>query len=224
MEAYVANVQHSALTTTELHEPKGAAAASVDTVYIADGAGSGAWAKNDADNVTVADAGGFYTGANVEVILQEIGPLTVSLDPQYGEMLITSNVTATSIAVTNTYYQVTAGTIAGIVDGVTFDTDHLVIGSGGIYELNCVLTFTGQVNDTFGFQFHKDAGGGYVPIGKGTMKHRTSSATNEVHIGLQALLQVNASDKLAVFVRNETTTGNPTISDMSFFMHRIKVV
>ncbi len=36
-------IQHSALTGAELHEPKGAAAAAVDKVYVSDGAGSGAW-------------------------------------------------------------------------------------------------------------------------------------------------------------------------------------
>ncbi len=36
-------VQHSALTGAELHEPKGAAAASANTVYVANGSGSGAW-------------------------------------------------------------------------------------------------------------------------------------------------------------------------------------
>ena len=39
----MANVQHSALTGSDLHEPKGASGASADTVYVADGAGSGAW-------------------------------------------------------------------------------------------------------------------------------------------------------------------------------------
>lgn len=39
----MANVQHAALTTTDLHEPKGAAGASAFEVYVADGAGSGAW-------------------------------------------------------------------------------------------------------------------------------------------------------------------------------------
>lgn len=34
---------HATLTGTDLHEPKGVAAASSNTVYIADGAGSGAW-------------------------------------------------------------------------------------------------------------------------------------------------------------------------------------
>lgn len=36
-------VQHSALTGAELHEPKGAAAASANTVYVANGSGSGSW-------------------------------------------------------------------------------------------------------------------------------------------------------------------------------------
>lgn len=44
-------VAHSTLTGSELHEPKGAAAASAHTVYVADGAGSGAWAKIDSDNI-----------------------------------------------------------------------------------------------------------------------------------------------------------------------------
>ncbi len=39
----MANVLHSALTGVELHEPKGVAAASSGEVYVADGAGSGAW-------------------------------------------------------------------------------------------------------------------------------------------------------------------------------------
>lgn len=38
-------VAHSALTGADLHEPKGAAAASSGQVYVADGAASGAWQK-----------------------------------------------------------------------------------------------------------------------------------------------------------------------------------
>lgn len=37
------STNHKNLTGTELHEPKGAASASVGTTYIADGAGSGTW-------------------------------------------------------------------------------------------------------------------------------------------------------------------------------------
>lgn len=47
---------HSALTGADLHEPKGAAAASANTVYVANGSGSGAWSKvgsSQIDSATV---------------------------------------------------------------------------------------------------------------------------------------------------------------------------
>ena len=43
--------QHKNITDPELHEPKGVASADADTVYIADGAGSGAWDTPVADQV-----------------------------------------------------------------------------------------------------------------------------------------------------------------------------
>jgi hypothetical protein len=42
-------LRHSILTGDFLHEPKGIATAAVDTVYIADGAGSGAWSAFPGD-------------------------------------------------------------------------------------------------------------------------------------------------------------------------------
>lgn len=54
----MATVQHSTLSSSELHEPKGAATADANTVYVADGAGSGNWLQaptgflNYTDNVT----------------------------------------------------------------------------------------------------------------------------------------------------------------------------
>lgn len=47
---------HNTLTGTELHEPKGAAAAAVDLVYISDGAGSGSFKKFKPDHVVIVNA------------------------------------------------------------------------------------------------------------------------------------------------------------------------
>lgn len=41
----MANIDHSTLTGSALHEPKGVALASSNTVYVADGSGSGTWKK-----------------------------------------------------------------------------------------------------------------------------------------------------------------------------------
>lgn len=66
-------IQHSALTGGEIHEPKGADTATVDTVYVSDGAGSGSWRKVAADEVTVTDSGSFFSDSDVEAVLQDLG-------------------------------------------------------------------------------------------------------------------------------------------------------
>ena len=47
----MANVVHSGLTAANLHEPKGVASATVDKVYVSNGAGSGAWQKIESDQI-----------------------------------------------------------------------------------------------------------------------------------------------------------------------------
>ena len=59
-------IEHSILSGSEIHEPKGAATASSNQTYVADGAGSGTWAEPEpkdidgasADEVYVADGAG----------------------------------------------------------------------------------------------------------------------------------------------------------------------
>lgn len=41
----MANVAHNTLTGADLHEPKGVSSAAINTVYVADGVGSGAWSS-----------------------------------------------------------------------------------------------------------------------------------------------------------------------------------
>jgi hypothetical protein len=77
----MANVAHKNLTGADLHEPKGADAATANHVYVADGAGSGTWQKVTSDSLdatsnpfgaslyhlqdqqTGATAGGTFTSA-----------------------------------------------------------------------------------------------------------------------------------------------------------------
>lgn len=50
----MAQVQHSALTDPNLHEPKGASTASVGTVYVSNGSGSGTWTTPPSANAPTA--------------------------------------------------------------------------------------------------------------------------------------------------------------------------
>lgn len=47
----MATTPHSTLTGSDLHEPKGAASASANTLYVADGSGSGSWLKITSANL-----------------------------------------------------------------------------------------------------------------------------------------------------------------------------
>ena len=90
----MANVQHAALTATDLHEPKGAAAASLGEVYIANGAGSGAFGpvalshsqvySEETDSSTVATIG---TTAQT-LVFHKAGP-SVDLSPNAAAGTIT---------------------------------------------------------------------------------------------------------------------------------------
>lgn len=52
----MANVEHSSITDPKIHEPKGVAASAAGKVYVADGAGSGAWeALQDVYTGVIAD-------------------------------------------------------------------------------------------------------------------------------------------------------------------------
>ena len=61
----MANVQHSALTGSDLHEPKGVAGQAAGKVYVSDGSNSGAWTAKETlagevisgyiDNVSTAE-------------------------------------------------------------------------------------------------------------------------------------------------------------------------
>lgn len=63
---------HRDLTGADLHEPKGVSGAANKTTYVADGAGSGAWAKPEAAHVTILDTAGNFVGTDVETALAEL--------------------------------------------------------------------------------------------------------------------------------------------------------
>lgn len=62
-------VQHSAITDPDIHEPKGAAAATTGQVYAADGVGSGDW--------VIIDARGSVSFSNIST------PLTITFPSSY---------------------------------------------------------------------------------------------------------------------------------------------
>lgn len=217
----MAQVQHSALTGSQLHEPKGAAAASVDTVYVSDGAGSGSWRKVAADEVTIADAGGYFTGTEVEAALQELGPAIASIVPIYGMIYLDGNATATTISASATYYQVAPTWTSGAATGITQGTDNFTVDTDGTYWVGATLSFTGATNDTFQFAIGKDTGGGYAALTGSEIERKTSSADVGA-LALQYVGSFSAGDDIGLLVQNQSATNNCTVTQATMFCYRME--
>ncbi len=114
-------VEHVNITGANLHEPKGVASASLDQVYIADGASSGAWSFPEyvitAKITDISTAGQVYVTApwagTIEKVYSTIngaiGTADATLTPKIGGTAVTSG------AITVAY----SGSAAGDVDSST---------------------------------------------------------------------------------------------------------
>ncbi len=134
----MANIEHKNLTDAELHEPKGVSAASSNTVYVADGAGSGSWSQAPYKytlNVKLADistAGSAYVVAPIAGTIQKIysvidTAITVAdatLTFKINDTLITSS------SITVAYL----GSAPGDVDSSTPSANN-VVAAGDVIEV-----------------------------------------------------------------------------------------
>lgn len=161
-------VAHSALTGAELHEPKGVAAATAKTVYVADGAGSGSWTTLNYQTVPSGSLIGF---ANAVVTSQITGSTILPFDdtiPQNTEgfEVITCSYTpkasGNKLLISAKTHMHTDNVGANyIISGALFkDSDASALaaismltlsdsGVGGLLSLDHVFTTTGTSSITF---------------------------------------------------------------------------
>jgi hypothetical protein len=138
----MANVQHNALTGTDLHEPKGVAAASEFMIYKADGAGSGAWVLHPTGWGHYADSKVYpttsqsitSTAAKLECDGAGATSTSVYLPPEIrgsGELWDTTNDKITPVAVGDSYNVRVQMNIAAKTGSPTELTFQLDIGGTG---------------------------------------------------------------------------------------------
>ena len=114
----MADVQHKDIPDAELHEPKGAAGASVGTVYVSNGAGSGSWQSVLRD----------FSAMQVQRVLDGLSPLAAQNPAGTGE--------ANSA-------QITFGpAVNGASDPVQLGADgSLTVNTGGLYRVKITLVY-----------------------------------------------------------------------------------
>ncbi len=131
-------IEHKNLTGVELHEPKGADAAADGTVYVADGAGSGAWVNIFTDIINLnlysltstltdlATASSVYFYAPVKSRIRSVHVIiygAVDADTLISPFL-------NGVAVADTFTIAAAGSAAGQATSRTFvSTTNMAAGS-----------------------------------------------------------------------------------------------
>lgn len=211
----MANVSHASITDPHIHEPKGIATAAVDTAYVANGSGSGAWGYPLPKGINSAAAGQVFvangTGGGT---WQAITPTT----PDYGEYYIQNNAVATTIAATNTFVKLTSGVTAGQLDGITLVSNDLVVAVSAKYLLEAVVTLFGVAATTIVWELDFLVNGTAL----GRKQAVTTTGTERVTVDLKAITATLAvSDTLSVAVANTTDTNDPTIVHASFIARQL---
>jgi len=130
------SVEHSTLTGSDLHEPKGTAAANTGQVYIANGSGSGTWTAHHNRCVLTTRIDDISTASSAWVVTPIAGTISkiysvISGAITSGAAVLTAEIGGT--AVTNGVLTVAvSGSAAGIIDVATPTANNTVTAGSAI--------------------------------------------------------------------------------------------
>ena len=191
--------EHSTLTGSSLHEPKGVATANDGQIYVANGAGSGAW----------EDSGGSSHG-QMDVVSNATN---IAL-------------TGTSLTIIANYIRVTGIWQAPTTttnSGISFSTDLLVVPTTGTYRVEFWGSFITPNSSVTAFKFGiNQPATSPTTLSSNTMK-RTSGASSDYGVAAaHQMVDLTANDEIALYVASDTT-GNLLIEDSVMMLQLVKV-
>ena len=212
--------EHVNLTDPNLHEPKGAAAASEDEVFVADGNGSGAFQKIQDTSLEGISANG---NAGEQLVSDGAGgfEFIIPTDAYYGEAYISENATPTVIGTGNTFQKVgtTLTWTEGHADNVVWATDHWVIQADGDYKVTAIVNATaGGTNKHYTIAFGDDSGGGITALTHSQGKFRTTGTSDLRQVVISAIDTYAAGDLVYLLLKNVDDTTGITLTDVTFLI------
>lgn len=214
-------VEHKDIVDAQRHEPKGASTAVNNTVYVANGAGSGTWRKIHSTDLEGLTGDGGVAGL-VPVTDGSNGFELVN-HSSHGAMTITNNSTpmALTAAVDPTFN--TASDFALVTGaggpwvgeqlfGMTFDTNKITVGTTGIYKIDLWGNVNGWAANNTVLCFRYRVNGTTLSSRKPTIK--TNAASDPRQVGGFGLLTLNDGDYLQLMVAC-SATGSYTFNDLN---------
>lgn len=208
-------IEHDAIVSSETHEPRGVATATVNEVYVATGAGSGAYKPLE---VTVL---GIASGTAGETVRVNAGATALEFVAEtgtiHGYLGLANNsttlaITAAGDATLNTdsqYIKLTNGTsdlwTTFTEEGVTIINDYIQIDTAGDYEINFWVSASSDViNSLISVKFSTDDTNASLSAQKVKRDH---GATDTFGVGAASgiFTSFSSGDKISIWVASDKT-------------------
>ena len=179
--------EHNTLTGSDLHEPKGASTATSGSVYVSNGAGSGAWEETIGSIHGDAAIIGNATATAVTIAADS----TLSTDSDYNKVV--------------------AGWSLPYSRGVTLNTDELVISVAGTYLITFWATVKIPLNNNFiGIKYSINDTAPYSDRKVVSQSKSSNDIVNMSASGIVSSLAVN--DTLSMYIAG-TKTDNLVVQE-----------
>ena len=210
------NVQHATLTGAELHEPKGVSGASINDTYVADGAGSGAWAEPEPKGASGAATGTTYisdgAGSGAWTVLYQHGELNV---------IETDALSVGTIGTTPlTFPFNNDGSSAGGVIPANA-SNQITVTDAGTYMVDFICSFTiSAAGDAGDYEFKTRVGG--VNEGPAT-KITASSAATYITAHMRGLMPLTAAEVISISIESDEAGNTDDIDVHSATLQVVKV-
>lgn len=178
----MANVLHSELTGTDLHEPKGITGADPGMAYIADGAGSGSWEQVQREGYTCMKCSSTGNTTGITNVYKELNSTNVG-----GTVTWSNNIKSDDIAqdLTNGYWSPS---------------------NAGIYNINASINFIPAGADTYSFTLGVDSGAGTTDRSSSILAAITvtSSAIGDTrNVAFTCIPNLGVGDKVYIMVKSD---------------------
>lgn len=137
-----------------------------------------------------------------------------------GQYFMNGNATATTIAVSGTYYKVAGTTSAGsVVERFNVATTNRAVYTGALtdkFKVSAVLSFTGTNGNDCAFRLAKNG----TTIASTQISRTVNGTGNFTSITLQDLIELETNDYIEVFATNNTATNSITVADLNLIVSK----
>lgn len=223
-------IQHRDIPDAQLHEPKGAASASLNQAYFSSGAGSGVWKKVGSESLQGLTGDG---GNNNRILVTNgANGFTQTVYRSYGSNTITNNTNAFAVTAavdptlaTNSDYILLTGTGApwapsGLeFGGVAVTTDRITVPVTGVYKVNLWSTISGYPNNAAKIAVKYRVSGGAFSSRRPISK--SNSAGDAGQLGGFGFAPLSAGDFVQMYIAS-THTGGLIFTDLNVTLELVR--